>query len=103
MPQIPGSCPPVSGVHARRHARHHLDIPSRLRIRVGALLWCASWVPYGVLLGLQSPWLELSWGLEVLMGVLGLALAGSVFAAAVKEAGWRHAPRTVWKALLGRA
>ena len=78
-------------------------MPSRLRIRIGVLLWCLSWVPYGVLLGLHSPWLQVSWGVEVLLGVIGLALAGSVFAAAVKEAGWRRAPRIAWDALLGRA
>jgi hypothetical protein len=75
---------------------------SGLRLRAGVVLWFASWVPYGVLLGLSSPWLELSWAFEVLLGVLGVALAGSVFAASVKEAGWRHAPGVAWRTLLGR-
>ena len=75
---------------------------ARVRLRLGVLLWFASWVPYGVILGLHSPWLELTWGIEVLLGVAGVWLAGSVFAEAVKAAGWRHAPVVAWRALLGR-
>jgi hypothetical protein len=76
---------------------------SRVRLRLGVVLWFASWVPYGVILGLRSPWLELTWTIEILMGVAGLALAGSVFAADVKKAGWRHAPGVAWRALIGRS
>ena len=76
---------------------------ARVRLRLGVILWFASWIPYGVILGLHSPWLEVTWGIEILLGVAGLALAGSVFAAEVKKAGWRRAPGVAWRALLGRS
>ena len=68
-----------------------------LRLRVGIAMWALSWVPYGLLLGLSGIWLTLSWGFEVLLGVVGIALAGSVFAAAVKADGWRGAPAIAWR------
>ena len=71
-----------------------------VRLRVGVVLWALSWVPYGLLLGLSGVWLTLSWGFEVLLGVVGIALAGSVFATAVKADGWRGAPAVAWRTLL---
>jgi hypothetical protein len=59
-------------------------------------MWALSWVPYGVLLGLSGIWLALSWSFEVALGVAGIALAGGVFAAAVKAKGWRGAPAVAW-------
>jgi hypothetical protein len=44
--------------------------------------------------------LTLSWVFEVMLGIIGLALAGSVFASAVKETGWRGAPRLAWSSLV---
>ena len=70
-----------------------------VRLRVGIVLWLLSWVPYGVILGLHHPWLQVTWAIEVALGVVGLALAGTVFAAAVKTAGWRHAPGVAWNGL----
>jgi len=67
-----------------------------LLLRAGVAMWAMSWVPYGLLLGLSGIWLTLSWGFEVLLGVAGIALAGSVFAAAVKTGGWRAAPAVAW-------
>ena len=71
-----------------------------LKVRVGALLWFLSWVPYGVLLGLSGVLFALAWGVEVAMGLIGIALAGSTFAQAVKSVGWRRAPGVVWRALI---
>lgn len=77
------------------------DAPSgALRLRVGVVMWALSWVPYGLLLGLSGMWLSLSWALEVLPGVVGIALAGSVFATAVNAHGWRGAPAVAWNAFL---
>jgi hypothetical protein len=70
-----------------------------VKLRIGVVLWALSWVPYGVILGLSGWMLTLSWGFEVLLGVSGLALAGSEFAVAVKEHGWRGAPAAVWRTL----
>jgi hypothetical protein len=64
------------------------------------VLWLLSWVPYGILLGLSGVWLTLSWAFEVALGVAGIALAGTEFAQAVKQRGWRGAPRVAWSALL---
>ena len=71
-----------------------------MKLRVGVLLWLLSWVPYGVVLGLSGAWLTLSWAVEIGLGVAGLALAGTEFAQAVKEHGWRGAPNVAWRALL---
>jgi hypothetical protein len=72
-----------------------------VRFRVGVLLWLLSWVPYGVILGLHHPWLQVTWAVELTMGAVGLALAGTAFAAAVKTAGWRGAPAVAWNSLRG--
>jgi hypothetical protein len=71
-----------------------------MKLRVGSLLWLLSWVPYGVILGLSGAWLTLSWAFEILLGVVGIALAGSEFARAVKEQGWKRAPGVAVHALV---
>jgi hypothetical protein len=71
-----------------------------MELRVGVVLWLLSWVPYGILLGLSGAWLTLSWAFEIALGVTGLALAGTEFAQAVKQQGWRGAPRVAWRALV---
>ena len=71
-----------------------------MRLRLGILLWILSWVPYGIILGLDDWMLTLSWGFEILLGITGLALAGTEFAQAVKTCGWKHAPGVAWKALI---
>jgi hypothetical protein len=70
-----------------------------MKLRVGVVLWLLSWVPYGILLGLSGVWLTLSWAFEIGLGVTGIALAGTEFAQAVKQRGWRGAPRVAWSAL----
>ena len=67
-------------------------------MRAGITLWALSWVPYGLILGLSGAWLTVTWGIEVLLGISGLAVAGSEFAQAVKERGWRGAPSAAWRA-----
>jgi len=71
-----------------------------VRLRIGAVLWFLSWIPYGVILGLDGAALTVAWGFEILLGVVGIALAGSEFAAAVKAEGWKRAPRVAWRALV---
>jgi hypothetical protein len=71
-----------------------------MKLRVGVVLWLLSWVPYGVILGLDGKALTLAWGLEILLGIVGLALAGTEFAQAVKAKGWKRAPSVAWHALL---
>jgi hypothetical protein len=71
-----------------------------VKLRVGIVLWLLSWVPYGVILGLSGAALTAAWTVEILLGITGLALAGTEFAQAVKADGWKGAPRVAWKALL---
>jgi len=71
-----------------------------MKLRIGVLLWVLSWVPYGLLLGLSGGWLTLAWAFEILLGVVGLALAGTVFGRAIHEVGWKGAPRVAWHMLL---
>ncbi len=71
-----------------------------MRLRVGIVLWALSLVPYGVILGLSGLALTASWGFEILLGASGIALAGSEFAQAVKQNGWKGAPAAAWRAFL---
>jgi hypothetical protein len=71
-----------------------------MKLRIGIILWALSWVPYGVILGLKDAALTLAWAFEITLGIVGLALAGSEFAQAVKEKGWKGAPKVAWRALL---
>jgi hypothetical protein len=71
-----------------------------VKLRIGIILWILSWVPYGIILGLDGAALTLAWTFEILLGIVGLALAGTEFGQAVKEHGWKGAPKVAWKALL---
>ncbi|MFN8036357.1 MAG: hypothetical protein U0V73_10520 [Acidimicrobiia bacterium] len=70
-----------------------------MKLRVGIVLWALSWIPYGIILGLDGVWLTVSWGVEITLGIVGLALAGTEFAQAVKEHGWHGAPGVAWRAM----
>jgi len=71
-----------------------------MKLRVGITIWLLSWVPYGLILDLSGAWFTIAWIVEILLGVTGLAIAGSVFASAVKDSGWKGAPRVAWHAML---
>jgi hypothetical protein len=71
-----------------------------MKLRLGVVLWLLSWIPYGVILGLDGAALTAAWGVEILLGVVGLALAGTEFAQAVKTQGWKRAPSVAWHALV---
>lgn len=71
-----------------------------VRLRLGIVLWLLSWVPYGVLLGLDGASLTIAWTAEILLGIAGLALAGAEFAKAIKGRGWRGALTVVWTSLI---
>jgi hypothetical protein len=49
-------------------------------------------VPFGLILELSGRSLTLAWAVEILLGITGIAIAGSQFAGAVKLSGWRGAP-----------
>jgi hypothetical protein len=71
-----------------------------VKIRVGVTLWILSWVPYGLVLGLSGTSLTIAWTVEILLGITGLAIAGTEFAQAVKDRGWKGAPAIAWRSLL---
>jgi hypothetical protein len=63
-------------------------------------MWLLSWFPYAVIFGLSGPWIPVAWTVEILLGITGLALAGTEFAKAIKGRGWRGAVATVWRSLI---
>ena len=67
-----------------------------MKLRLGIVLWILSWVPYGLILGLSGPSLTIAWTVEILLGIAGLAIAGTEFAQAVKDKGWKGAPAVAW-------
>jgi len=71
-----------------------------VKLRLGITLWILSWVPYGLILGLSGGWLTAAWTVEILLGISGLAIAGTEFAQAVKDSGWKGAPAIAWHAML---
>jgi hypothetical protein len=71
-----------------------------VKLRVGVILWILSWVPYGLIFGLSGAWLTVGWTVEIALGLVGLALAGTGFAQAVKARGWKRAPGIAWRVLL---
>ena len=70
------------------------------KLRAGILLWLLSWVPIPILFGI-SGWARYAvWGVQIVVGLAGLALAGSAFFDAVKQLGWRRAPAALGRALI---
>jgi hypothetical protein len=71
-----------------------------VKLRLGIILWILSWVPYGLIFGLSGASLTIVWTVEILLGITGLALAGTEFAQAVKDMGWKGAPAVAWSSLV---
>ena len=71
-----------------------------MRLRLGIALWLASWIPYGIILGLDDWALTLAWIFEITLGIVGLAICGAELARTIKTSGWRHAPGVAWHVLL---
>ena len=51
-------------------------------------------------LGLSGAWRTAAGTVEILLGISGLAIAGTESAQAVKDSGWKGAPAVAWKAML---
>jgi hypothetical protein len=73
---------------------------SAAKLRAGILLWLLSWLPIPVLFGISGPARYAVWGVQIVIGLAGLALAGSAFFDAVKRLGWRRAPAALGRALI---
>jgi hypothetical protein len=78
----------------------HVPSSRAARLRVGVLCWFASWVPFGLILGLSGLWLTVTLAFEIVLGIVGIALAGTSFANAIKSVGWRRAPATAFRTLI---
>ncbi len=72
--------------------RPHMSKES-LRLRVGIILWVASWIPYAIIFGATGYWVPICWTIEIALGIIGIAIAGTVFGKTVKELGWKRAPK----------
>lgn len=76
-----------------------------LRIRFGVCLVIASWLPIAqVTIWLTAPSSgqadrirAVIWGIQVVVGLIGVAVAGSQTIQVAKSVGWRRAPGAVWR------
>ena len=79
-----------------------------LRIRLGVGLVILSWMPFAQV----AIWLmnlsgsaadelrEAVWGVQWLVGIAGIAIAGKETIAVAKQVGWRKVPRALWTLFL---
>ncbi len=85
--------PPIPG--QRRRA---------LQIRLGVALVIASWLPIaqtviwlGSMSGSQATELRATiWGIQVVVGFIGVLIAGRETIQIAKSVGWRRSPAVVW-------
>ena len=78
------------------------------RIRAGVLLVVLSWVPIAQVIiwstGASSSRADeiraTVWSIQVVVGLIGVAVAGRETVAVAKSVGWRRMPRAVWALLL---
>ena len=71
-----------------------------MRLRIGIVLWLLSWFPFAAIVHADAAQRAAIWTVQVVVGIIGLALAGTAFATLVKKVGWRHAPALAWHSLL---
>ena len=71
-----------------------------LALRAGVAIWLFSWIPFAAIFHVHHPGREIIWIAQFLIGLVGIALAGKVFFAAVKGVGLRKSPRILWSAFL---
>lgn len=78
-----------------------------LRIRIGVGLILISWLPIAQILiwassasSDQADRVRLvTWSIQILIGVVGVAVAGRETVRLAKSVGWRRLPRAVWALL----
>jgi hypothetical protein len=59
-----------------RSEARHVD-SAALRVRVGIALWLVSWIPFGVIFRVNGWAFLVAIAVEIIVGLIGLALAGS--------------------------
>ncbi len=85
----------------------------QLRLRVGILLWVLSWLPFAQILiyiaqsngkltsaSSANTFRLVVWGIQILVGLIGIALVGKLAFEEAKKAGWRKTPRRLWELFL---
>jgi hypothetical protein len=81
-----------------------------LRLRVGVLLIVLSWFPFAqitIYLARNNGYLTSDssattvrlaiWGIQVVVGLVGVLLVGKLAFAEAKRTGWRGTPRRLWE------
>ncbi len=94
--------------------RPHTQV-SRGRVRIGLTLWVISYIPFPVIIldhlhkngqindpKNSSTFLAVSWGLQILIGLLGLYIAGKEAIGMVRDKGLKKLPKNLWLVLIGR-
>jgi hypothetical protein len=81
-----------------------------VRLRLGIALIVLSWVPFAQVLidiardhghltsdGSASAFRLVIWGIQVVIGLVGVLLVGKLAVEQAKRSGWRRAPRRLWR------
>jgi len=86
--------------------RVHVD-RAAMRVRLGLGLFILSWLPIaqfviaaaGLDAGPAQAVRAIIWGVQAIIGLIGLFIAGRPVAAVVRHSGWKQTPRVVWRLL----
>ena len=91
------------------------DSSSLFRLRFGIILILLSWIPFAQMLiyiahnndkltseGSANTFRLAIWGIQILVGLIGLWLAGKVAISAAKEDGWQQTPKHLWQLFWSR-
>jgi hypothetical protein len=83
------------------------------RLRLGIFLWLMSWMPFAQVMlyiahnngkltsASSSNTFRLTvWGIQVVIGLVGVWLVGKLAFGEAKKAGWRKTPRRLWELFL---
>ena len=76
-----------------------VSVEGAARIRIGVLLILASWLPIAWLLSATGELRAVIWGIQIVVGLIGVAIAGRETIQIAKSTGWRNSPRAVWRLL----
>ena len=81
-----------------------------VRLRLGILLIILSWFPFAQILisvlrnhghltseGSAANLRLVIWGIQIVVGLVGVLLVGKVTVKEAKRAGWRRTPRHLWR------
>ena len=80
------------------------------RLRLGILLMALSWVPFAQILiyiaqnngkltssSSANTFRLVVWGIQIVVGLVGVALVGKLAVEEAKKTGWRKTPRRLWQ------